>query len=496
MRINSLLCLAVLSLALTGRAQTDTPSSRSLSLDECVQLALRFNLDVQIKRVSPLVDEFTLAGSYGAYDPAFLLNAKQGFNSSPGSSDPSSVLFNRPSDNYTDTYGPSFTGTLPYGTRYTLSSSLIRNSGTAFAKGFSYSSAAALTLTQPLLRNAWMDAARQTIEINKRTLKMDELSLRFQIMTTITSVQQAYYDLIFARDNVKVQEASLVLAEKLLLENKKRVEVGALAPLDEKQSESQVAARKSDLLSAQRDLAAQQNALKSLLTADFLTWRAVSIEPADTLVAVPERFNLQASWQRGMTLRPDLQQQREAVEKQNVVIRYSYNQLFPQLDLTTTYGHNGLGSTVPGGLDGIQNGKNPFYAYGLMLTIPLSNTTAKNNYKASRATKEQLILQLKQVEQTIIVAIDNAVKTAQSNYEKVDATRQARIYAEAALDAEQKKLENGKSTSFVVLQLQRDLTAARSAELRALADYNKALSTLALNEGTTLDKAKLKVEVK
>ena len=496
MRIITLFCLFVACLGPAGRAQTDAPRSRQLSLEDCVRLALQFNLDVQIKRVSPLVDEFTLAGAYGAYDPAFGLNLKQGFNSSPGSSDPSSFLFNNPSENYTDTFGPSVTGTLPYGTRYTASSSLVRNSGTSFKSGFSYSSVALLSLTQPLLKNFWMDAARQTIEVSKRTLKMDELSLRFQIMSTISSVEQAYFDLIFARENVKVQTNSLALAEKLLAENKKRVEVGALAPLDEKQSESQVAARKSDLLSALRDLAAQENALKALLTGDFLTWRAVDIVPMDTLVAVPGAFNLQESWQRGMTLRPDLQQQREAVERQNVVIRYSHNQLFPQLDLTTTYGHNGLGGTVPSGLDGVWNGKNQFYSYGLVLTFPFSNTSAKNAYKASRASKEQLVLQLKQAEQNIIVAIDNAVKTAQNNFEKVDATRQARIYAEAALDAEQKKLENGKSTSFVVLSLQRDLTAARSAEIRALADYNKALSALALSEGTTLDKAKLKVEVK
>ena len=103
---------------------------------------------------------------------------------------------------------------------------------------------------------------------------------------------------------------------------------------------------------------------------------------------------------------------------------------------------------------------------------------------------------MKKIEQDIMIQIDNAIKLAQSNYERIAATKKAREYAEAALDAEQKKLENGKSTSFFVLQLQRDLTAARSAEIRALADYNKSLSTLSKSEGTTLEKANIGLEFK
>lgn len=107
-----------------------------------------------------------------------------------------------------------------------------------------------------------------------------------------------------------------------------------------------------------------------------------------------------------------------------------------------------------------------------------------------------LLLQLKQLEQRIIVEIDNAVRQARTAFEKIESTRQARLYAESALDAEQKKLENGRSTSFFVLQLQRDLTAARSAEIRALADYNKTLANLALSEGTTLEKNNIGLELK
>ena len=459
-------------------------------------MALDKNLDIQIRRLQPTIDLYNLDATRGYYDLTFNLNATHRFNSSPGSPDPNSALFGKNSDSFTESYGPSFTQQLGTGGRVTLNGDLIRRSGSSFTKGYNYSTDAGLSLTQPLLKNAWIDSTRQTILVNKHTLKIDELALRNQVMTTVNSVQQAYFELVFARDNVRVQEASLGLAEKLLADNKRRVEVGALAPLDEKQSESQVAARRSDLISARRDLEIQVNNLKNLIGDDFGAWATTALEPADKLLALAQTLNVQDSWRHSLALRPDLQQAREQIERQNIVLRYNHNQLFPSLDLTLTYGHNGIGQTLPTGLNGIQRGDNQFYSYGFVLSFPLSNRTAKNNYKSGKLTKELLLLEFKRLEQGIIVEIDNAVKQAQTAYEKIEATRQARLYAEAALDAEQKKLENGKSTSFFVLQLQRDLSAARSAEIRALADYNKSLSTLSKSEGTTLEKANIGLEFK
>jgi len=495
MRTRLLSGLAALALVVPASAQTNAPAARVITLAECIALALDKNLDIQIRRLQPSIDLYNLDAARGYYDLTFNLNASQAFRASPPSGNPASRLFGVPSENYTELYGSSLTQQLGSGGNVTLNTDLTRQSGSSFTS-FNYSSVADITLTQPLLKNAWIDSTRQTILLNKRQLKIDELALRDQVMTTVNSVQQAYYELVFARDNVRVQEASLELAEKLLADNKRRVEVGALAPLDEKQSESQVAARRSDLLSAKRDLEIQVNNLKNLVGDDFNAWAVTALEPADKLLAVAQPLNVQDSWRHSLAQRPDLQQKKEQIERQNIVLRYNYNQLFPSLDLTLTYGHNSLGQTLPTGLNGLQRGDNQSYSYGIVLSFPLSNTKAKNDYKAGKLTKEVLLLDFKKLEQSIIVEVDNGVKQAQTAYDKIEATRQARLYAEAALDAEQKKLENGKSTSFFVLQLQRDPTAARSAEIRALADYNKALATLSKSEGTTLDKANIGLEFK
>jgi outer membrane protein len=144
----------------------------------------------------------------------------------------------------------------------------------------------------------------------------------------------------------------------------------------------------------------------------------------------------------------------------------------------------------------MNEGDRPFYTYGAQLSVPLSNTGPRNQYKSTKATLEQIVLQLKQLEQSVMVQIDNAVKQAQSDYQSVNATRSARTYAEAALDAEQKKYNVGKSTTFTVLQLQNTLTADRAAEIRALANYNEDLANLAQQEGSTLERNGIDIEAK
>jgi len=130
------------------------------------------------------------------------------------------------------------------------------------------------------------------------------------------------------------------------------------------------------------------------------------------------------------------------------------------------------------------------------VTVPLGNTGPRNARKVDRALRDQAQLQLKQLEQTIVIAIDNDIKIIRSDLQQVDATREARIYAKAALEAEQTKLEHGASTSFIVLQLQSNLTTARSAEIAALANYNVAIEQLALDEGSTLDRNRIDLQIK
>ena len=200
-----------------------------------------------------------------------------------------------------------------------------------------------------------------------------------------------------------------------------------------------------------------------------------------------------------MTLRPDLKQAKLDLERQGIQLKYDYNQLFPQLDVAGSYGYGAGGLTTVSFGDAfsdITSRDFPHYNVGVTFSIPLSNRRARYNYKTSKMSVEQALLSVKKLEQSILTEIDNAIVTAKASYERVSATRDAREYAEAALEAEQKKLQSGKSTSFVVLQLQRDLTSARSSEISALADYNKSLSNLSFSEGTTLIRRNVDLDIR
>ncbi len=532
MRVLHSLLILVLA-ASTALAESAAPQTKPLSLEQCIQAALEHNFDIQIRRIDPTISRFNLRAAYGAYDPVFSVGGDHAYNLSPGGVDDLGRAYSG-TESETDSFRSGFQGVLPWGLSYNVGGNVSdtygtrptttadRTQPTVVTNALSLSDGTSLSylstnyalvggrdpfesargtiglmqLRQPLLKGFWIDSARLQIYLDRRNLRISELELRNQVHQTITAVEQAYYNLIFSQENVKVQQTALELADRLLAENRKRVEVGALAPLDEKQAEAQAASSRADLLAAQGSEDTQQRVLKNLLSDDYSRWANVRIAPTVAMFAVPQYFNLQESWRNGLSMRPDLQQQRISLEKQGQVVRFQKSQLFPQLDLLGTYGYNASDTEYSGAFRQFADRDNPYWSYGAQLSMPLTQTAARNNYRAAKATKEQVSLILRQLEQGVLIQIENAIAVVNTSFQRVAATREARMYAESALDAEQKKLASGKSTSFEVLRLQRDLTTARSSEIRALADYNIALAQLALNEGTTLERRQVNLEVR
>ena len=272
--------------------------------------------------------------------------------------------------------------------------------------------------------------------------------------------------------------------------------VGVAAPLDEKQAQSQLAGARTDLLSAQNQITLIEDVLKNLLLDEYGPWHNVTIEPSDKLFAMPESFNLQESWAKGLRLRPDFLELKEELEKQNIILKFRHNQLFPSLDLVGSLGSSGLDTDYNSSVEQTRSGDNPRWGVGAVFTVPLTLRAERNNFRVAKTEKQQALLRLKQLEQDIVLQINDVVKLAERNFQRVDSARQAREYSEAALDAEQQKLASGKSTTFVVLELQSKLTRSRFAEIQALADYNKSLVELYFREGTTIERNRIAVEIK
>jgi len=509
--MKTLSLILVMVSGVTLASAQESAKTLALSLQDCIQRALEHNLDLQVERYSPQIANFNLQGAYADYDPTINLGGSHGYSLSGGGYDESGRPLPSGSSIDTDSFYAGLGNTLtPWGMTYGLqgrisesygpiSRSTIDTNGMiqTFTDQYDNTQGSLVaTVRQPLLKNFLIDATRLNIRVRRLALQQSELKLRGTVISVATSVELAYYDLIYARESLKVQEKAVELAGQLVRENKKRVEVGTMAPLDEKQAEAQEAGNRADLLQSQRVLAAAENALKRLMTDRFSELQPVELIPSDKLSPPAQTFDLQLSWTRGLSQRPDLLQAKLDVERAGVELKYYHNQLYPELDLVGTYGHNASGvREFYQGFGQLVGGQQPTYTVGAQLSFPLSNTGARSRYRAGKVAKEQVVLAVKKIEQDIMVQIDDAIKLAKASYERMQATRQSREFAQAALDAEQKKLENGKSTSFEVLRLQRDLTTASSEEIRAQTEYKRNLAQLSSFEASTLDRLGINLEV-
>ena len=506
MRALLLTGLAVCAAMLANSQSTNTFSStRPLSLRESFDLALRRNLDLQIEHLARDIAGYDLSASYGVYVPNLSFRAQHDYLNEPTDLDPKKVGLDFSFQMQNDTLEPSLSGKLPIGLTYGLNAytrednvrtilgttpdAPIRNTNNYFSEG-------RIDLKQHLLRDFWIDSDREQILLRRKDLKISEQGLRFQIMKTLLEVELRYDDLVAAREGVRVQEKALELRQQLVTETRRRVEVGDLPPLDAEQAETQLENTLAALTAAREFYVAQQNALKGLLTDDFKSLVDVELLPTDALLAVQQDVNRSESFLRAMHDRPDLIQARLAVEKGDVEVRFRKNQLFPSLDLVGAYGGLGVADTPGRSINNVESFANQEYSYGVVLSFPLSNISERGFYRASKAARQISQLQLQKAEQEILLEIADFVNRAQSRFAQVTFTRRARAFAESALAAEVKKLQNGLSTAFFVLQLQETLTAARTAEIQALADYNKILAQLAFAEGGILEKHHLSVGTK
>lgn len=488
-------------------------------------MALKNNLDIQIDRRATDIARYAAEGAYGAFDPALAFQAMHSYNDMPLYlvADKANPDFPYKADR--EDFGTSLKGKLrATGLAYDLGARAIDfrhvrtdfnltpeqnarflGSGSndtflGFPSGIrranNYYMEAGLTLRQPLLKNGWIDAERHLIRLNKKEQQMSEVALRGVIMKTINTVQRSYYELMFAQETIKVQQKALESASQALKETQARLKVGELRPLDEQQALVHQDTIQSDLFGAEQVFIQQQNLLKQYLTDDFNAWRDIELHPTEELIAAPEAYDKAQSWQNALTKRSDILQMKLELERQHIILKYDYNQLWPSLDV---FGSVGVRSSSPDFGDATRrlgDGSNPFYSFGGILTIPLWNRGPRAAFKATKAAEEQALLRMKKLEQIVLNEVDTASKIIQSTYKRVGSTRKARNYAEDLVSAERKLLEQGATTNFGLLEAQRNLTAARSAEVRALADYNKARADLSYREGITLEKNNLRLEMR
>ncbi len=479
------------------------------TLRDAILAALENNPDIEIERTNVRQAGFDLLAAEGAYDPV----STQGFNYR-ATTQPNT----RP---FSGADSPSLTSknlTFNFGHQ-----GLIFNTGanyqvnfnnSRFSSNFSlftaqYDPQLNFSITQPLFRNFKIDPNRRQIQITRKRLDLSDAVFRQRAIEIISRVQQAYWDLAFAIKDEEIQRDSVKLAETQLSNNKRQVEVGTLAPIDVISAATQLESRRQQVFAAMNSVAQAENALKNLTLGQGNSdlWRAL-IVPVESFDAQPVVLPLEDAQKLAVENRPELRQFALQKDINKTDINFFRNQAKPQIDLVGGYATFGTGGNprAPGSViddfiggygTGLRNlFSNDFRQWniGVNISIPWRNRTAKANLGRAVEEEKKIEWQTRRQLQNIEVEVRNAVQSVETAKMRIDASRAAREYAEKQLEGEEKKFAAGLSTTFFILQRQNELAVARGSELRALADYNKAVAELQRVISTTLSSNSVEIK--
>ena len=487
--------------ALDGIRDTEQPGTasgdlRELRLEEAVTLALEKNLDIQVAKLEPQSVDFQIAGFQNQFQPVLA--------STVGQRD----LFQLPTrtinggtrvSNATTTYNASITQEVPFfGGNYSVAwtNQRVASSDALATRNPLYTTGLVASYAQPILRGFKTDNLRQQLAISVINRDISEESARATVAQTLANVRNAYWDLVFAQSAVEVAQRATELADKLVEDNQARVEVGTLAPLDIVQAQAEAATRRQNLAAAEATAQTAELALKRFIVngTDDPLWRQ-TIRPVDLPSVEPPPTDVEGAVRRALSERTDILNARKGLDTNDINIQYFKDLSMPALDVTASYGAQGLGgpelvrsgggldapvgSIIPGNygqaLSLLRNMDYPNWNFALTLSYPLFGSQATAQHARARLQRNQSMTRIRALEVQIAAEVANAALTVQSNLKRVEAATAARELAQKRLEAEQSKFDVGMTTNFFVVQAQRDLRDAANTELRALADYRKSL---------------------
>jgi len=542
----------------------------NLSLQDAVELALQNNLDIIVQRYNPWLADTSIlkadAGGFGGGTPgaAFagstsnspLLNFDPTLTST-FSIDDRNIPVNNPLTSgtgtgasslarltiHTSTFNTQFSEGFHTGTTFFTAWDNTRSSSTSPANLFnpSVQSSIFVGFSQQLLNGFGTKVNTRNIRIAKNNRKIADLAFSQQAITTITNTITAYWELVFARENVKVQQQAVTVAEKLYGDNKKQLEIGTMAPLDVTRAESELATDRQNLIVAQTAQLQQTQVLKNAISKNPLAANMINVEiiPTD-LPTRPEAIEAPSFEQavaEAFAKRPDVQEQAINLQNGQIDLGATRNALLPTATLTAQYGSVGLAGNqtqvltshtvagaplvdangnpltttffpatvidssqvVKGGLGDamstVFHNNFPDYNVQLNVQIPIRNRSAQADNQRAILTQRQLEAQMQQLKNSALLDVRNTFIALEQDRARVEAASKARELQQQTFDAEQKKYQLGASTVYLVIQTQRDLISAQGTELRALTDlveakanYERALGrTLEVNRVTVAD---------
>jgi len=494
----ALLATAVTAAAAgTASAQTSQSATLRLTVDDAVKMALDHNIDLSVDRIDPQISDTRVAAAAGAFRPT----VNTGFNSNNQLLPPSNLL--SPVATFTDvvTETAGLNQRLPrFGTTYGVSWTAAHTNSNSFLNSYNplLTSGLGLNVSQPLLRDLFIDSARQQLATSRVNRDIAGSRLRESIVHTTADVKSAYWNLVSARATVEARQSVLDLAQELVRVNKAKVDVGTAPPLDLVSAQAEVAADQEQLIIAETTVKESEDRLRLLIldTTKRENWN-VQLETVDSPPVATPTLDVEAAITRAIAERADLARARKDIENASINAKLADNQKLPDVRLNASYQASGLGGTqilrnLSNGFPGTIVGPGdvtpfgnvlgqlftrdyPTWAVGVNVSYPIGESVDQANAARSKLEHVQAEQREKSAEAKAIQQIRDAAWKVEMNSKRIETTRAARELAEQRLDAERKRLDVGMSTSFLVIQAQRDLANAKNNELGSVLAYDLAL---------------------
>jgi outer membrane protein len=474
-----------------------------LSLDQAIGLALANNQDLSVTVNAAEASRYYLFQNYGIYDPLLQAFGTRTHNELPSSSSLSgaAVLKNDASDG-----GAQVSQLVPWGGTFTLgfTGNRTKTNSTFYDINPSFSAGLTASVNQPLLRNFGMLPTNWLIETARNSRDASYEGFVRSVQTTLNTTEQAYWDLAYAYENLKVKLESKAIAVELNRITKIKIDVGSLAPIDIVQTEVNIATADQDIINAEGAIGLAQDQLKRQLNYDPVAWSAANIIPTDPVRVEEQKYDLEQGMRTAIAQRPEVIAQQYFVASNQIALAYYKNQTLPSLNLQASVGNNGGAFALPdgtivnpgwaGAVDSTFARNYNNWKVGLVFSFPILNRAARGAEGVAHYNLETSKSQLTVLEQNIIVDVRNAHRAIETAEKQIVAAAKGRELAERNLDAARKKYENGMTTGFEVSQLQTSLSDARSRELNALVIYRKAVAAYHSAVSDNLDWKGVRIE--
>jgi outer membrane protein TolC len=461
------------------------PGVLHVTLDSAVRLALQKNFTIQVQEFEPKIARERVTQEYGIFDPLFSIGGRRRYLSESGhlrdpqTREPGTVITR--SDNVLDS---GIEGLTPLGTDYRFGLGSTNITGTS--RGFNeFATGPTMSLNQPLLRGFGPNATMSQIRIARTNVEISEWELRSKIIDTITDVVYTYNDLHASIENLKVAILFRELARQLLQDNTRRATIGVMSPLDITTARAEVASREEGVILADRQEKDNEVTLKRLVTQELEPMLGIKVE-----IELPPFYSsavdVHAGIRDALDLRPDFQNLLLGLKNNRVLVAFEKNAALPRLDLNASLGFLGFDSDFINSVGRIAQRDSLAWSAGATFSIPLGNHAAKGALNAARLQVARNLVELKRLEQQIVVDVDIAAGQVVTDRARIESTSEASRLAQESLDAGEQRLKAGTGTTFEVLELQKKLVEAQSAEIRARADHNKAVAEFNRKTGRTL----------